>query len=220
MVLLGKQRILRSEKPMVIVDTREDQRIKEELEMLGIKVIEKNLDVGDFIVSEKICFERKSFTDFIRSIVDKRLFEQISKMEKSFEKPILVIEGFDESLANRNVIFGAIAFILSKTNSSLIFTESIEDTAKLIAEVAKKEQFDERTSLSFVRVKKILGKKGTKEFVLSSFPGIGQKTARKLLEKFRSLENVFNASISELVNAGLSKKRALEFKKLLRDEEK
>ncbi len=220
MVLLRRQRILKIEKPVLIVDTREDLLFKDRLRSYGVKVVEKNLDVGDVIVSERICFERKSFRDFERSIIDKRLFDQISKMELSFEKPVLVIEGFDleESSLKKNVLLGSLAFLLSNTNVSLIFTNDMEETAKLIVEVAKKEQFSNKSALSFVRLKKPVSKKGSKEFILTSFPGIGPKTARKLLERFGTLERVFSASISELVKAGLPKKRAVEFKKLLRDE--
>ncbi len=222
MVSIKRQRVLKIEKPVVIVDAREDSLLKDKLKGFGVKVVEKNLDVGDIIVSERVCFERKSFRDFVRSIIDKRLFEQVSKMEKSFEKPVLVIEGFDfeESRMNKNVLLGAIAFLISKSNVSIIFTDSLEDTVRLIVGVAKKEQLTNRVALSFVMVKKLIGKKGTKEFILASFPGIGLRTARKLLEKFGSLEKIFSASVPELVKAGLGKKKAVEFKKILKDESK
>jgi ERCC4-type nuclease len=47
-------------------------------------------------------------------------------------------------------------------------------------------------------IKKSLNKKEQMQFILESFPGIGPKNARKLLEKFSTLQNIFTASQDEL----------------------
>ena len=48
------------------------------------------------------------------------------------------------------------------------------------------------------RMKKAYNKKEQMQFILEGFPGIGPKTARKLLEKFGKLQKIFSASQEEL----------------------
>ena len=39
------------------------------------------------------------------------------------------------------------------------------------------------------------------QFILEGFPDIGPVTAKKLLEKFKNLKNIFNASLEDLKEA-------------------
>ncbi|MCW1301347.1 MAG: ERCC4 domain-containing protein [Candidatus Nanoarchaeia archaeon] len=213
---LERQRLLEGEELRILVDVREDEEIKAKLRELGARLIEKSLDVGDFIVSEEVCIERKSWEDFLRSIWDKRLFSQVEKMKASFERGVIIIEGERKvQHFNRNALLGALAFLIAK-DISLIFTQDKMETARLIFEIAKRKMLG--GNISFVRIKRQHGEKGEKEFVLSAFPGIGMKTARKLVERFGSLSKIFSASVSELRKAGMKKSIAIKFKKFLESE--
>ncbi len=46
--------------------------------------------------------------------------------------------------------------------------------------------------------KKTLNKKEQLQFIIESFPGIGPKTAKKLLEKFHTIKKIINAKEEEL----------------------
>ena len=46
--------------------------------------------------------------------------------------------------------------------------------------------------------KKNPNKKERLQFILEGFPGIGPKTAQKLLKRFKSLKEIFNASEEDL----------------------
>ena len=46
--------------------------------------------------------------------------------------------------------------------------------------------------------KKSLNKKEQLQFILESFPGIGPKTAKKLLEEFKSLKSLFNTPAEKI----------------------
>ena len=63
--------------------------------------------------------------------------------------------------------------------------------------------------------KKSLNKKEQMQFILEGFPGIGTTTSKKLLEKFKSLTNIFNAQESEL--AEILGIKANIFKKIIDD---
>jgi len=77
-------------KPTIIADYREKEIIELLKQNKNINVIEENLDV-DFIIGD-IGIERKSINDFINSIFDKRIFEQVMK-KSNFKKFLIIVEG-------------------------------------------------------------------------------------------------------------------------------
>ncbi|EGW32727.1 uncharacterized protein SPAPADRAFT_70727 [Spathaspora passalidarum NRRL Y-27907] len=81
----------------VVVDVREFRSsLPNLLYRIGIKVVPCMITVGDYIVSPKICVERKSIPDLIGSFKSGRLFHQCEQMFKYYELPTLLIE-FDEN---------------------------------------------------------------------------------------------------------------------------
>ena len=60
------------------------------------------LTVGDYILTDKICVERKSVStnDLFESFKSGRLLQQMENMCRYFERPILLIE-FDENVEFR-----------------------------------------------------------------------------------------------------------------------
>lgn len=80
----------------IIVDKREFRSaLPSFLYQYGINIIPCMLKVGDYILSSKICVERKSINDLISSLNSGRLYRQCEQMSRSYEIPILLIE-FDE----------------------------------------------------------------------------------------------------------------------------
>ena len=115
----------------------------------------------------------------------------------------MIIEGIDEqelytddnsSGVNANSIRGFLLSILLKHKVPIIFTKDSEDTAKFISVLSKKKAKEFPLNIN----KKSLNKKERLQFILEGFPGIGPKTARKLLEKFKTMKNITNASEEEL----------------------
>ena len=74
-------------------DMRESATIAELKQYPDVHVEVGSLPTGDFRIGEEVIVERKTAMDFIQSIMDKRLFEQVAKMKISFERPIIFIEG-------------------------------------------------------------------------------------------------------------------------------
>lgn len=80
----------------VIVDAREFRSdLPNLLYRIGITVVPMTLLVGDYVLSPKICIERKSVPDLIGSFKSGRLAQQCEQMFRSYELPCLLIE-FDE----------------------------------------------------------------------------------------------------------------------------
>src|SRR3989338_7990994 len=112
----------------------------------NIDVRMQNLDVGDFLVSEKVGVERKEIRDFVDSIIDKRLLSQVKALKETFEKPLLVIEGTDDLYSVRkvhpNAIRGMLAWIAIDMKIPILYTKDFRDTAELLIILARREQED------------------------------------------------------------------------------
>jgi len=214
---MDTQRIFKPpNKVLVIADYREREVI-ENLKGLGASVNEMNLKVGDFICSgDGVVVERKTHSDFVSSITDGRMFEQLKHLKENYERPIIIVEGFSDREINENALKATIASLITKFNVSFINTKNSLDTAKMVYWLAKKEQEDVHKHLGFKQGKKPKETKLLQEYVLSSIPGISKVLATRLLEKFGSIEQVVNAQEMELSKVkGVGKKLASKVKKLL-----
>jgi len=94
--LAGGQRSATSEPPRVIVDMREFRSsLPSMLHGAGMQVIPCTLQVGDYILTNTMCVERKSLSDLIQSFNSGRLYTQCELMSIHYQHPILLIE-FDQ----------------------------------------------------------------------------------------------------------------------------
>ncbi|HDI02123.1 MAG TPA: DEAD/DEAH box helicase, partial [Ignisphaera sp.] len=133
---------------MVIVyadDREKSSKVPELLMTKGVTVIFKTLDVGDYIVSERIGIERKKALDFIKSLVDGRLFDQARRLSEVFEKPVVVIEGsLRKAMKLTNVkkssILGAYLALGLDMGIVIITTRDEDETAEIIKRIAIREQ--------------------------------------------------------------------------------
>ena len=210
-----KQVLLNSKGIVVICDYREKEII-EALKRFGVAVNEMNLEVGDFVCSQKIVIERKTHSDFISSIIDGRIFEQAEALKNNFERPIIIIEGYSNRQINENVLKAALASLIVDYGISLLSTRNSLDSAKTIYWIAKKEQEEKKQKVAFKVGKKPQDEKKLKEFIVSSIPGVSIILSKRLLEKFGSVEKVFSASEKELRSVkGIGEKLARKIKKIL-----
>ena len=211
------QRILKPlNKVLIIADYREKEVI-ENLKNIGAHVNEMNLKVGDFLCSgDGLAIERKTHSDFVSSIIDGRIFEQLKQLKENYERPVIILEGTSNREIEDNALKATIASMITKFNVSFVNTKNSLDTARMVYWLAKKEQQDTGKDLGFKQGKKPKETKRLQEFVLSSIPGISSVLARRMLEHFGNIEKIVNASEMELVKVkGVGKKLAVKIKKLL-----
>ncbi|MBI3622917.1 hypothetical protein HY212_02440 [Candidatus Pacearchaeota archaeon] len=199
--IFSKRKLKITEKPKIIADYREkNSLVIANLMSRGADVETKELKVADYIVKD-VAIERKTVQDFLSSMINKRLSKQLEELQQ-YKNKLLIIEGFEEQELyndrqegiNGNAIRGFLLSILLKEKVPIVFTKNSEDTAKFILVLAKKR--DKEMSLN--AKKKSFNKKEQMQFILESFPGIGPSNARKLLEKFKTLKEIFNAPEEEL----------------------
>ena len=211
------QRILKPPNKIVVIADYREKEVIDNLKNLGAIVNELNLKVGDFACSSNgVVIERKTHSDFISSIIDGRIFEQVKYLKENYERPVIIVEGFSNREINENALKATIANLITKFGVSFVNTKNSLDTAKMIYWLAKKEQDGTNKTLGFKQGKKPKEMKRLQEFVLSSIPGISNILSRRLLETFGNIGQVVNASETELSKVkGVGKKLANKVKKLL-----
>lgn len=189
---------------LVLADHREKHSgVVKELVDLGINLELKQLESADYILSGRVGVELKTKPDFVASIIDGRLLDQVKNLRRNFERSLLVIEGKEDIYSLRkvhaNAIRGMLAAITIGYGVPILYTINAKDTAGLLAVIAKREQDKER-DIS-VHERKPLTLKEQQEFLVAALPGVGLVLAQELLKKFGSIKNLANASLEELQEA-------------------
>ena len=160
------------------------------------------LEVGDYIVSRRVCVERKTVSDFVNSIVDKRLFQQAKDLSENFERPIIIVEGAEDVFSQRNVhpnaIRGAIASLIIDFGLPIIQTDDGEETAHMVYYLARREQEERDIEVALRGKRSGLTEGQQQEFLVEGLPMVGPKLAKSLLREFGSVEGVFTADECEL----------------------
>ncbi len=133
----------------IVVDPGElGSGVVKALENQGVEIEITKLEAGDYVTNHKIAFERMTIDDFFKSIFeDMRLFEKIKDLAKSYERPVLIIEGEDPFFSGRTINPGSIQGFLKKIAVSFriptLYTLNEAETAEVISSIAKAEQSDE-----------------------------------------------------------------------------
>ncbi|MFH0979232.1 MAG: DEAD/DEAH box helicase [Candidatus Woesearchaeota archaeon] len=186
-------------KPIVYADHREKgSGIIRELVDLGAEIKLQQLEVGDYLASNRVCIELKTTEDFVNSILDGRLLEQLKAMKSQYERPVVIIEGNEDIYSVRNVhpnaIRGMLATIAVSYGIPTINTRNAKDTAALILAIAKREQEETTREFQPHGEKKPMTIKEQQEYIVSALPGVGITLARPLLRKFKTVKKLVNAT--------------------------
>ncbi|ABK14026.1 MAG: DEAD/DEAH box helicase [Methanothrix sp.] len=191
------------ELPLIIVDSRERDMARL-LEKTGLRIVLRSLEVGDYVLSERLGIERKTADDLIDSIIDpeRDLFRQIGDLARTYDRPLLIIEG--QNLYARQVhpnsVRGILATIAVDFGVPIVPTGSIEETAALIALMARREHEAGYRDVKLHGRKTSRTLKEQQEYLISALPGVGPSVARNLLRHFGSVERIMTASEGELMS--------------------
>ncbi len=179
----------------------------------------EQLALADYVLSPRLAVERKSAGDFVASILDKRLFSQVEQLKRTYSQVIYLLEG--ESLYNAgnlhpNAIRGALSYLAVLQQVSLLRSENPEDSALLLATMARHEQHGLGYDLSLHPKRRTDSPQLQMRYLVEDMPGIGAKTAQALLEHFHTLRALFAATEQQLRQVpGIGPKRAQQIYALL-----
>ena len=203
----------------IVADEREKKsRIPQLLKGLGLEVEIVVLPVGDYIVAPETAVERKSINDFVSSVFDGRLFDQCYRLKENYANPVVILEGnadiIEEIVENPLVFYGAVARVVTEFKIPIIPTPSAYHTARMLVALCKKREPALGPFLK--KIKKSADLQHQQLSAIGSLPGVGEKLASRLLERFGTPLGVFNATLADLSRVeGLGEARAKKIRDML-----
>ena len=188
---------------MVFADHRErNSAITKILIEKGIEIKLEQLKTADYLCSSRVAIELKAIPDFVNSIIDGRLLEQLKQLKENFDIPIIILQGGEDIYSVRKVhpaaIQGMLATIAVSYNIPILQTKDDKETASLLYTIARREQETNKDAFTPHSNKKALSLKEQQEYIVSSLPDIGMTLAKPLLKKFKTIKNIVNAKVSKL----------------------
>ncbi len=188
----------------IVIDHRETKSgVAKTLDRLGMELSFAALEVGDYVVSDRLAVERKRTDDFTSSLIDgkRNLFAQLSDLARVYEKPVLIIEGedlFTSRQINPNAIYGTLVSIAIDFGVSILYSRDEEETASILKVLAKREQTENKREINPHGKKSASTLSEQQEYLISSISNIGPKAARNLLLHFGSVKSILQADTEEL----------------------
>lgn len=191
----------------IIIDHREPKELIRELAK-DVEIETKQIPI-DFVIQTKnkegkevtVGIERKTLNDFLNSIIDKRILQQLIYLKENFHVPLLIIEGKENIYMlrkfNPNSIRGMLASIAIDFQVPILQTKNYRDTASLIKVIARRLE-KPRSIPSLLKKRKPLTLKEQQEYLIESLPGIGPILAQQLLKNFKTVKKIINAPKEKL----------------------
>ncbi len=186
-----------------------------------------NLPVGDFflISGYGVLLERKSASDFLSSMRTNRLWDQLERMlvprvnGVEVRRRGLILHGclddvLEESGFGWNHVSGALMEIQYRYGIPVFHVESDDALREFFRILVKREMEGKNEGEIERRWYRESPRRGMSEeewkiYTLASLPYVGEKLAKKLLERFGSIEGVARASVGELKRVeGIGEKKA------------
>lgn len=204
----------------IVVDQREYRsNVVKNLAVKGVFVEPQQLDVGDYVLSSRIGVERKSVDDFLDSLIDGKLFKQVSRLRDAYSRPILLLEGeglLTKRNINHNAIFGSLVSIIVDFGVPVISTKDALETADMLYTMGRREQREDKKAVAVRGEKTAMSLRERQQFVVEGLPNVSAVLAKRLLDRFGSIKGIVNASDEELQEvAGVGKNIAAEIIELL-----
>ncbi len=203
----------------VIVDIRE---LRSSLPFILYKagfILEPlTIDVGDYILTDDICVERKSVSDLISSLASGRLYTQAEAMLRRFSTCILLIEfdegkpfcllptllagGLKEDIRSSDVTSKLCLLLLHFPRLKLFWSSSLVATVDLFSDL-KRGQPD--PTISTGDGDEAMGQGGGKQTdpigmdILRSLPGVDAAGASRIAVAVKNLRELATLSLDSIV---------------------
>ncbi|MFX1520642.1 MAG: DEAD/DEAH box helicase [Promethearchaeota archaeon] len=190
-------------KPLeIIVDNREKASgVLRSLSKIGYKIHFKQLQIADYVLSERVGVERKTVTDFLQSLIDGRLLDQMVELKTKYQKPLLLIEGEDlygRRALHPEAIRGVLMAISIALCVPILWTKNEEESAQLLSQISRQEKESGISSTKIYTERETLPLAPIQEAVIAGIPGIDTVLAQRLLQEIGSIQRVFTADANDL----------------------
>ncbi len=204
----------------IIVDNRELRSpITKALKEMEVQLEVETLEVGDYILSDRVAVEAKTSDDFAQSIIDRRLFTQLSTLKDNFAIPLLLITGaslYGSSAINPAAVRGALSSSIVDFNVPVVNVKDPKEAAALIFTIARREQTEYKRPIGLRGKKPVLSMAALQEYIVASLPGVNTTLSKRLLTKFGNIRALIQASSEELAEVhGIGKTKAQKIREAL-----
>ena len=221
---------------MIQIDSREDSQLARyviELCARDKQEYEKVwLEIGDYIIGD-CCIEAKTSADFLQSVRNNRIFNQLDNMDRTYNKNIILIYGDLDyavsylkrtkynTMAWRNklkkMFVGALTSIALHTDVKPVWVDSYRTAAHII--LATTEHIDKELIIHKELPKKIKTD-DVRVDILTEIKGVSVDKAKALLEQFGNIVELSMATIEQIITIdGIGKITAGNILKALNAEE-
>tara|TARA_R100001463_G_scaffold74563_3_gene128592 strand:- start:34 stop:723 length:690 start_codon:yes stop_codon:yes gene_type:complete len=203
---------------MLVIDSREKSKlaklVMQKAKALSIKYEQRWIEIGDYVFDD-VCFEAKSATDFLGSVLSKRMWTQLDNMDRHYKTNIVIIHGdMQEAIMNvienapskmpigtrsimlNNKFLGAIGRITLDTDIKPFWVQSEEEAALIITAVCKMKPMTRETIEP--QVFKRITTDDLRLDLLSSVKGVSIKKAKLLIKQYGSIMEIGECSTFEL----------------------
>lgn len=205
---------------MLIIDSREKEGsklvklVESKAKALNIQTEKKWLEIGDYVFDD-VCFEAKSTTDFLGSVISKRLWTQIDNMDRHYKTNVVIIYGtIEEAIFNvkkyskaniqeparsimlNNKFLGAIGRITLDTDVKAFWTPTEEEASLIITAICKMKPI--KRDVIRPEVFKRVTTDDLRLDVLTSIKGVSIKKAKLLIKEFGSVMEIGEQTEEEL----------------------
>ena len=128
---------------IVSIDSEEEKSaLSARLRQEGLTVEVVNLTVGHVRISNQILIERKSIRDFVDSLLDGSLLNQVERLVEAAPSPLLIVEGsglFQQRAVSGQAIMGTLATLALDYGLPVVTSSDTAETARFIAVSARRE---------------------------------------------------------------------------------
>ena len=203
---------------MLVMDSREKSKlvelVEQEAKRLHVITEKRFLQIGDYVCGD-VCFEAKSTTDFLGSVMSKRLWTQIDNMDRHYTTNVIIIYGtIDEAILSiienspnnmpvkaravmlQNKFMAAIGRITLDMDAKPFWVSNVEQASEIIASVAKMQPKERKVIQP--EVFKRVTTDDLRIDMLTSIKGVSSKKAKDMIKQFGSLMEIGECSAFEL----------------------
>jgi ERCC4-type nuclease len=189
----------------ITVDSREVKAARalvSALRQRGLDVRVEKLPAGDYLIEggENILVERTTLSDFSRKIMTARLWEQVEAMANTENvTPVVLVEfGKLYSSISLESIYGALLSIALDWKIHTLFSPNRVHTAVILEGLYRRAEMSEKKHERPVFKPKARSSNEEVLRVVANLPHVSVVRARKLLERFKTIQALANASVAEL----------------------